>query len=174
MILIFWFLAYFASLLLEVSILPVFGTAWLPAVSTAFLIAGVALQDFYRAFWFAGLAGLAADFFVLPDFLISHTVLAFTIFFAVSFFKAVAHLDEPLYTVASLVVGFLALPLSRFSGAVIAKIFFQRSTISFPHFFPPDRLLLSEAFYSIFFVAVFSWFFIRRFSKRRSTRLSRL
>lgn len=174
MTLIFWLLIYLGILILEVAVLPVFGGSWTPAAASAFLVMGIALQDFYPAFWFAGLAGLTADFFLSPGSLVSHTVLALTVFFVVSFFRAVTQLDQPLYTIASLAVGFLACPLSWFSAILAARTFFQQSDMAFSDSFRFDRLFLMATVYASIFIAVFSWLFVRRFARRRATRLSQL
>ena len=169
-----WLFGYLGALLLEVAVLPSFLGSWVLPLSTALVVAGIVLTDFFPGFWFAALSGLVGDFFISSNIVVSHTASALGLFFVIQFFRSLIELDEPLATPMVLAAGFAALPVGWVLGSAASHILFGRDLVSWGEFVGMNKTFLREAALAVFFVAVFSWVFIRRFSKTRERRLSRL
>lgn len=157
----------------ETVLLPDFFGARIPSLTAAILVAGVSWQGFRAGFWFSGLAGLMADIFSAPSIGLSHTAFTLGVFFAVSFFRAIVLLDEPLSRLVSAAVGFLSLPLAWLFGRGAGQFFFEVPVVS-------SGLAVSsfwawrELIFALLFFAVLAFFSVRRFKQRRLGELSRI
>lgn len=174
MYLLIWLVGYLGALSLEAAVLPSFLGSWAPPLSTVLTVAGIVLADFFPGFWFAALSGLARDFFISSNILISHTISTIGLFFTIHFFRSLVELDEPLATPAALAFGFAVLPLSWLLSSAAGYVFFGRDLVNYGEFIGANRTFLQGAASAVFFIAVFSWLFVRRFSRARERRFSRL
>lgn len=169
-----WVLAYFAGFILEVSVLPIFFSTGVPGIANAILIMGMAYLSFTPGFWLAALAGLTRDFLFNPGFFASQVFLIMLVFLAMHFFRVVSRWDEPLYRISLVVVGFASWPAAWMASLFLNQFVLGHGLAPSGLFSDIGRLIGNELAFVLVLILAFSWFTIRRFTKRRSFELSRI
>lgn len=167
-----WALAYFVGLILETSVLPVFFSTGAPGISSAILIICITYLSFTSGMWLAAFAGLIRDFLFNPGFSASQVFLVMFIFLAMHLFRVISQWDEPLYRVSSVVVGFAVWPFALMASLSLNQLVLGQSLALGELFSGIMRLVGNELAFILVLLFVFSWFTIRRFTKRRSFELS--
>ncbi len=169
-----WLLLYIAAVIVETALLPgLAGSYWVHSLSTTLLIVGIASQSFSDGFWLASLAGFIFDALLAAPAAISAIAFAMAVFAVISTFKALVELDEPLYSIASVVIGFAALPLAWFLAISASKLLDTRIEAA-TRVLMPMRFMANEAVFALVFVMIYAWVSIHRFSKKRVQELSSL
>lgn len=170
---ILWVLASSITLLLEVSVLPSFFGTMTPILTLAVLIIGIAMQDFWPGFWFTGLSGLARDI-LAPASAATHTPFLFGIFLIMHLFRIIAQWEEPLSRMGSAIAGLVGIPIAWVLASAVGRLALglAPSTLALPDLV--SRPAFREIIFSSVWLGVFCWFTLRRFGKKRATRLSQL
>lgn len=166
-----WLFLFAAAFVFEASMLPYFLRGFLPSITTAVLVLGIAFQGLRPGFAFAGLAGLAQDAAVGGGI---HAFSALGAFFAMGAFRVSTQWENPLGRMGAVLTGLVAMPLLRFPGAALADFIFGAAI---PRFHADD-VMSAYAFYNIAFAFIwfvlFSWLAIRGARRQSARRLYRL
>lgn len=166
-----WLFLFAASFVFEASMLPHFLSGFLPSITTAVLVLGIAFQSFGPGFAFAGFTGLAQDVAVGGGI---HAFTALGVWLAMTAFRAFAEWEEPLGRMGAVLTGLVTMPLFRFLGAVLADLM---SGTAIARFHAED-VMSAYAFYNIAFAFIwfvlFSWLAIRGVRRHGARRLRHL
>lgn len=166
-----WLFLFAAAFVFEASVLPHFLGGFLPSITTAVLVLGIAFQRFGPGFAFAGLAGLAQDVAVGGGI---HTFSAIGACFAMGAFRTCTQWEEPLGRMGAVLTGLVTMPVFRFLGAVLAD---GMPGTAIARFHAED-VMSAYAFYNIAFAFIwfvlFSWLAIRGARRHNARRLRHL
>ncbi|MDP3727092.1 MAG: hypothetical protein Q8R35_00445 [bacterium] len=166
-----WLFLFAAAFIFEASMLPHFLSGFLPSITTAVLVLGIAFQGFGPGFAFAGLAGLAQDAALGGGI---HTFSALGALFAMGVFRTYTQWEDPLGRIGAVLTGLVVMPLLWLLGRALAD--FVLSTAA-PRL-RADDVMSAYAFYNIAFAFIwfvlFSWLAIRGARRQSARRLRHL
>jgi hypothetical protein len=170
---LFWITLFVLALLGEVAVLPNMVGQFVPVISFAVLVVGIAWQEFWSGLFFVGLAGILRDS-ISPVDTVSHTLFFVIVFLLMRLFIALSAWDEPARRIGAIVGTFVLLPLSWNMSSLIMRALFH---VSPPLFYLSDihsRWFLVNSIVTSLWLLLLSWSMVRRQRKYRLAIASRI
>lgn len=169
----FWIALFVFAFLSEITVLPGIVGVFVPVISFAVLVMGIAWQGFSAGLLFVGLAGFIRDS-VSPVDAVSHTPFFIIVFLLMWLFQIFSGWDEPARRIGAIIGAFVLLPLSWNASSFVMQVLFH---ISPPLFYFSDfesRWFLLNSTATALWLLLLSWSMVRWSRKRRLAIASRI
>ncbi len=162
-----WLVAYGAALGIEIAVLPAWGVfSVIPLAHLVFLTV-IAVERPAQAVWFAVAAGIIRDS-IAPSSGASHTLVFMTLVAVIAGIIKLTDWDEPLRTIAAVVMGAMVTPLAALVSFGVTPVVSGRAVVGGPWYaFPvaPDFAAFAS---TGVWIGVLAVLMIRGFFRQRS------